>query len=145
MKQKIEKASSKIEQLFLQNSDDLFDADDLTHLRWAIRVSVEVCVFLRARRHGKYPSSEDEKTRYCIDSIRSAFDSIFVIFTIHKILKGAKPQKISVSDIQDFSVFKSAYIDTFKKLQRSGLPLQERLGYLVRLGKMQVCFVGLTL
>jgi hypothetical protein len=36
-------------------------------------------------------------------------------------------------------------MEKFAKLQEADLPLHERLGYLIDLGKMQICFVGLSL
>jgi hypothetical protein len=164
----IEQITSRIKNLFLEESSDpfkgldpndlegcvyvkaakLFEGDDLGDLQCAIYVSTKFHFYLASVNSTEYPVSGEDGTfgaGYYIGTIQSGFDSIFRVLSIYNILKGSSPRKISVQDIETFASFKKLYMEKFAKLQEADLPLHERLGYLIDLGKMQICFVGLSL
>jgi len=134
-----------IEKLLINEFDEVMEADEVKDLQWCIHVSVELYTFLSTHAQNEYPSSENNDTRYCVDSIRSAIDSIFSIHSVHHVLQNSVPRRLVGTTVQTFASFRTEYIQIFQRLQETGIPSHERLGFLVDLGKMQICFVGLTL
>jgi hypothetical protein len=148
MSDAILKSTSRMESLILQDGKGVFEEDDVAHLRCAIRVAAEFFVYLTRCDRVDYLSSwedDTDDTRYCIDTIRSGIDSIFVVYSIHHILQHSTPTHLSGKDIEKLASFKRKYLDLFEKALADGIPIHERLGHLVEMGKMQICFIGLAL
>lgn len=147
----------------VDDSVELLSQKDLGELQYLVHVTTEFSFFLESViERTDFPSAWDNDARYCsypmargmpcynevdyaIGTIQSAIPSLVRIYDVYHLVDDARPCEVKPKDFETFSVFKRTYAAKFLNLRDRSLPFGRRLGHLVELGKMQVCFLGFAL
>jgi len=137
--------ADEIVKMFVRDAKDLFEGSDIESLSACVRISAEFLSHLEVMEEDRYPSSSDDLTMTAIDLLRSGTDCLFDMFYLNRIIVNSILVRLPVNRVVSFVDFKRTYSSTFEELQSNPATLQKRLSCLLKLGKMQMVFIGLTL
>ena len=131
-------------------------------LQHSVRVAIEFKFLLDSIERTDFPSAWDDDVRQCTystgvgipcynevsyvnETIRSGLSGLLRLYDICHVLDSSRPCVVTPRDLENLTIFKQAYFAKLSDLEDRQLPFSLRLVRLVELGKLQVCFLGLTL